>query len=184
MFPFHRPPATPEGQKLYYRQKPIYDPNRFNPRMAHNILIQFRLYRWAFQGYNEVQRAYLMETLFPDVPIRALRVGRLLKAILPYYCGSTKHGELKWYWRFIDSADLQYGLEYLMLTWLTDPRLVGKIPLIPEPIEDQEGFEQVLQRIKRQTNKEDLLMLDTIQPRWDQPRKGHGVHLNKDCLLR
>lgn len=184
MFQFHRPPITPEGQRLYYRRTPKYDPERFNPTMPLNILIQFRLYRMSFLGYNEIQRRWLMAALFSDTPIHAQRVGNLLKVIMPYGCGSTKNNQTRRYWRFVSHLDLQYALEYLMLRWITDERLVGRIPQVPNRVEDQASYEGVLERIRKQSDGDDLLALYLIHPKWDHARKGHGVHWNKDCLLR
>lgn len=184
MFQHHRSPVTSEGQRLYFRQTPKYDPKRFNPTMPLNVLIQFRLYKWSFLGFNEVQRRYLMLALFYDTPIRPNRIGKILGAILPYSCGSEKERGDGRYWRFVSHLDLQYGLEYLLLTWLTDPRLIGAINLVPTPIETQRDYEATLRRIKEQSEEEDLAMLHLIHPRWDQERKGHGVHWNKDCLLK
>lgn len=159
---------------------PLFIPPRGNAdkglfRLADpdNVYAQFRLYRYSHKRHADtrggdysgaIEKNELMERLFWDTPsVNKVRVGRLLRLILPYEPNFQKNpakstgGRNVMMWRWSHSLEIVYGLEHLMLQWL--PKFVNADDGQCHTAED---FAEELEIIRDQTLQEDHDIVSAI----------------------
>lgn len=187
----HHTPPEADGKRLFYRTQydvrtgrvgghyrgPLFIPPRGNEdkglfRLADpdNVYAQFRLYRYFHERYKNgeqeglIEKNELMQRLFLDVPsVNKVRVGRLLRLILPYEPGFQKNrakstgGRNVMMWRWSHCLEVVYGLEHLMLQWL--PKFVNADDGQCCTTED---FAEELEIIRDQTLREDHDIVSVI----------------------
>ena len=124
-------PATMDNVRLFHRQKPKFNPEKFDSHGINNITIMIRLYR-AFSamknGCTMMEKDVLMNKLFSDHPtVSKTQVGRVLQSVIQYRLHFQKNplrsNEFKGslYWRWTHPLEIVYGLECFMIqTWLCD----------------------------------------------------------------
>jgi len=141
-------PAIVDNARLYYRQKPKYNPDKFDSHGLNNITIMIRLYR-AFSAmedcYTMVEKDALMTELFSDHrTISKCQVGRILEGVVQYrlsFQRNTRRSDgatNKMYWRWTHRLEIVYGLECFMIqTWLCDWIKLNGEKVTIEVIEDE-----------------------------------------------
>ena len=124
-------PATMDNVRLFHRQKPKFNPEKFDSHGINNITIMIRLYKF-FSAMNDrqkmVEKDALMTELFSDQrTISKCQVGRILEAVVQYRLSfqqntNRTNGPInKMYWRWTHRLEIVYGMECFMIqTWLCD----------------------------------------------------------------
>lgn len=140
-----------------------------------NVLCQLRLYRHFSRMYRDrkdkgeemsglVLKDNLMSKCFYDSPqVTKVRVGRLLRLILPYEPNFQRNPSEStgWrslmFWRWQHPLEITYGLEHLMILWL--PRLVESDG---GECRTSEDFLEELEIIRDQPPADDRELIDMI----------------------
>jgi len=141
-------PATMDNVRLFHRQKPKFNPEKFDSHGLNNILIMIRLYK-SFSAMpilrTMVEKNVLMNELFSDQrTVSKTQVGRILESIVQYRLSfqknalSTNGFTNRMFWRWTHPLEIVYGLECFMIqTWLCDWIKLNDEKVTIEVIEDE-----------------------------------------------
>lgn len=162
-------PAQINNTRLYYHQTPQFNPKTYTIYDPDNILTQIKLFRY-FRDKSEsdprvINKDQFMEDVFAEHPqISKLRVGRIFKIVMPYRIHLQRNpnkknnhtAETLYQWRH--PKELQYGLEFLILTWL--PYFIERVS--GDKVKTEEEFIDELDILYDQTPREDLTLINEI----------------------
>jgi len=141
-------PATMDNIRLFHRQKPKFNPEKFDLHGLNNITIMIRLYK-SFSAMpimrTMVEKDALMTELFSDQrTISKCQVGRILESVVQYRLSFQKNSRRpdgsinRMYWRWTHPLEIVYGLECFMIqTWLCDWIKLNGEKVTIEVIEDE-----------------------------------------------
>lgn len=154
-------PIQINGKRIYYNKTPKFNPATYTVFDPDNILTQIKLMRYfrnrKITDLRIVTKDQFMEDVFCDHPqITKLRVGRIFKIVMPYRIHLQRPKAVSYKWRH--PKELQYGLEFLILTWL--PYFIEQVS--GDKISIAETFIEELDILYEQTPKEDETLINEI----------------------
>lgn len=165
---FQRPTEV-NGKRIYYNQTPKFNPKTYTVFDPDNVLTQIKLYRYfrsrAVSDPVIITKDQFMEDVFSSHPqITKLRVGKIFKMIMPYKIHFQRNpskqtgGVAQTLYKWRHPKELQYGLEFLILTWL--PYFIEEVS--DDVINTAKLFIEELDILYDQTPKEDSTLVNEI----------------------